>query len=637
MNPRESEICRTPPPPRWNAPRAGAGMAAAALAAGFLFTAALWFGGDWFVSHEMAAPLIRLAAFEASLREGQFPPRWQHELMGGYGYPLFNFFPPLSFLAAEPFRLAGAPAPVAWKLALLFARAAGIAGMFFWLRRKLPNGGGAAIPPGALAGAALYGFAPYHAATLYVRGNLPEFLALNLWPWAFWAADRLIREREARPAPREAFPPGALALAAVALAMVPLSHLLTGYLLAWNLILYCAGRLALGASAERRLPEEPPRGAGNSWRPSVWRAGWVLSAARLALAALWAGALAAFFVAPALLELRYCRPETLTQSIRFEEHFVSLWQLVNPRWGYGLSLPGPGDTMPFQLGLALWAAVAAGFVVWFRGQRRGAGARPPGALAMALVFFLLCLGAMTPASRPLWRWIPGSEFLQFPWRLLIPATFWAATAGGLVIEHMFGSGAALPRRRRAVLLFVLAAPALLCAPFLRPLLFMLEVPEYTPAALRGAMLHASSGEYLPASVREAPRAPSPRGLLRISGVSGEGRIAARPLPAPPGEFRWEIELERESALAQEVFWFPGWRARAGEDETPTFPATPQGLVGWRQPPGKREVRVWFGETPLRRAANWLSLAALALAAGAPAAARFRRRARAERIPRTEVP
>ena len=144
-----------------------------------IFCRSLFLGGIWPVTHEMLHPLVRLFEFDYALQGGQFPVRWCDNLSAGFGYPFFNFYPPLSFFLAETFHGIGLGLAISWKLEILLMCWLGALGLYGLLKPRTGR-------YGATIGALVYLFAPYHIMTVYVRGNIPEFTALCIWPFAFW-------------------------------------------------------------------------------------------------------------------------------------------------------------------------------------------------------------------------------------------------------------------------------------------------------------------------------------------------------------------------------------------------------------------------------------------------------------------
>src|SRR3990167_11296775 len=51
--------------------------------------------------------IVRLFLLDQGLKQGYLYPRWVDNLGFGFGYPLYNFYPPLIYYVAELFHLIG--------------------------------------------------------------------------------------------------------------------------------------------------------------------------------------------------------------------------------------------------------------------------------------------------------------------------------------------------------------------------------------------------------------------------------------------------------------------------------------------------------------------------------------------------
>lgn len=526
-----------------------------------LYAMPLFAGGAWFVSHEMMHALTRLAEFDRALRGGQFPVRWSDSLMAGHGYPLFNFFAPFSFLVADVFLLLGASLPAAWKCAVVVFRFAGALGMHGLLRHRCGRAG-------AAFGALLFMAAQYHACTLYVRGNLQEFAALNLWTFAFWGVEAVARRRSWRAI--------AVPAAAIAVGVLATSHVLTTYMAAFHLLAFGAFQLA-----------------------AQGRAGVVRALPFAVATALLGCACAAWFIVPAVAEIAFTRNAVLTEWTRVDDHFLAWRQLFKPSWGYGLSVPGTDDGMPLDLGLGVWAAVAAGIAAMVR--RRGAARSFAG---FALAMFAATCFAMTPLASPLWRIWPKAQWLQFPWRLLVPATFWGCAFAACAMAPAIARLAESPRSRLA-LAAALLLPCAFVAPLLRPLFFWEKIPTFAEEELRLVMTNTMTGEYLPLAVETWPERPSMRAI-----AVPESRRAFPTDRTGSASYIAIVDVAAGDDAVFDVFHFPGWRVEIDGVPVATRAVPPSGLIGWTfEEGGEHEVVVRFGESPLRMAANGASLAA----------------------------
>lgn len=538
------------------------------------FCRSLFLGGAWPVTHEMLHPLVRLFEFDFAFQGGQFPVRWCDNLSAGFGYPFFNFYPPLSFLIAEIFHGSGPGLALSWKLEILLVCWLGALGIFGLLRPGIGRFG-------ATVGALAYLFAPYHVMTVYVRGNIPEFTALCVWPFLFWAVrESLGRKRDWRGP--------LLPLAALSVAALLLSHVLTSYMAVFNLFLWSLFCFGIFSGRKNKFA-------------------WKIQRRKILIAlaiAVFGAALGAFFWVPALMDISFCRPVILTDYIRIQDHFVYPWQFVYPGWGWGLSLPGADDGISFQLGLVMWILIAIALSRWIAGHT-GRG-RSLGLFSLSMLILHLFL--MTRFSKALWSLVPGSSFMQFPWRLLIPAVFWGSLIAGLTAGEIVRKLKSKPLVFRCGICgILLVCPALAVAPYLRPIYFFGEIPVYEAPRLRGVMTNTTADEYLPKWVERKPERPSSwnirlaqKGLVRV-----EERTS--------GYHRFFVEIKEPQAAAFDVFWFPGWKVFIDGEWTESKPLPPCGIIGWQMPAGRHEVEIRFGDPPLRRSAGLVSLISLVLA------------------------
>ena len=121
--------------------------------------------------------------------DGQIPCRWVPDMGHGYGYPLFNFYPPFPYYLGQIFIFLGFSYLNSAKL--LFILALFFSGFFAYLLGKELWG-----KYGGWVTAAFYLYLPYHAVDVYVRGAMNEFWGLVFFPALFWLALKIIRENK---------------------------------------------------------------------------------------------------------------------------------------------------------------------------------------------------------------------------------------------------------------------------------------------------------------------------------------------------------------------------------------------------------------------------------------------------------
>jgi hypothetical protein len=457
--------------------------------------------------------LVRIFVVSAALNQEWYP-RWLSDLYLGYGYPLLNFYAPgLYYLGAG-----------LHKLGLSIFQSLQVAGLI-----GITAGAGGALAlawalfgrrDAALLAAGAYLLAPYPFFTnLYVRGDVPEALALGVLPWLLraawgaWWGDRR----------------WCAALAGLTAVLV-LTHNVTALfgltlLAAWllTLALLSPQSSVLRVRFTTGTGGGPAPGRGTS--PRATAAGWNGvpssrlsplwgSLARVLVAAAVGLGLSAFFWLPSLAEMGQVRM-SLVQADIFDFHRWLFSPLVVEGGTASTAYPhtrlGPADLglrfsydalnlhVPEKISLPqilLWllGTVAAiwgtAWTSWDEGrttkdERRKAALRPSSSVLrprrqhanlavspsrLTLAWSALagaCLFLNTTWSAWLWEHLPLLAGVQFPWRLYGPLALCVslATAGGLAC---LPADSRLARIGQGVALGLVALMAINAAIALRP-------------------------------------------------------------------------------------------------------------------------------------------------------------------------
>jgi len=292
-------------------------------------------------------------------------------------------------------RASGASGAAAVKWVFGVSILAGALGMYGWARRRL------GLWPGLLA-ALVYAFWPLGLATVYVRGALAEAVLLGLMPLLLWAADAAGGSGRTGPA------------IGLGLALAAALWTQTGLAL-WLAVLV----LVFGLACTRGGCQDtaPTRFRGIGWG---WLGGMVL------------GGLG-------LLPLILHRGLGGGTWVNFVDHFVYLYQLLLASWGQGPSIPGPYDTLTFQLGLVACGLAVLGIAngKWQVVGGQGQVVRDPQYATRFLKYFALAVVLVlaflsTTLSASLWKHLPFlARTLTYPWQLLLLTGPWLAWLAGL--------------------------------------------------------------------------------------------------------------------------------------------------------------------------------------------------------------
>jgi hypothetical protein len=547
--------------------------------------------------------LYRLIELDHALRNGYLFPRWSPDLVYGYGFPLFNYYAPLPYYLGSAFHLIGISYQVATQMTFVALIVLAGWAAYRWIEEVFG-------PTAGIVGAAAYVYAPYMGHVSVHRGALGEVAGLALMPLILWTFTRLA----------DGVSSGRFALAALSLAALLLAHNLTSLLFAPILL---AGLLTMWLANGR-----DPR-----------RAIALLGATGLGLA------LGAIFWLPAFAERDLVQIDRLfgPAAFDFRLHFLSLRDVFIP--------PTPIDPRSIrstiQPGLGLPQVALALVAVWGLIQREMTPRQR--ALTGATGVGTLVLVALTlPFSLPLWETVSLLRFVQFPWRLLGPASLLLAFVSGaatftLIQRPTFRRGAAC----RALtfdaqyasdlnvfskLRHVTSAFSVLAMAFYG-MWWLFGVYEAPLAAKtiqdvqRFEIDHNAAGttsfvDYLPATVSELPLSDGLAGRYAESDViarlSPEGLPENTEILSQNAGLSWaQASVESPTAFTATWDWFdfPGWQATVDGEPVPITPSDPHGLIQIEVPAGRHEIAIQFGLTPIRLTAGLISLVALLAMSG----------------------
>jgi hypothetical protein len=559
--------------------------------------------------------LQRTHQLAKNLQAGILPARWMPDAAYGLGYPFFSYYAALPYYLAGGWVLIGLDVLSAVKLTQTLCLVAAALAMYGWARNL------ALGRTGALLAATAYTLAPFHLANLYVRGDsLSEFAAFALYPLILWGLDRLSERPSA----------GRVLLPALAYAGLVSTHNLSALMFSPFVVLYAALDAAAVARRNRPPAAEAPLEGGGSIRSAV---AW--SAAALLLGIL----LSAWYWVPALGEMDYVQLTAQTTGyFHYSNHFRAA-DLVQTSLFFNYQI-GPDTASPFAMGLVQVVLTVAGcFALVVRLARSSRARRRWDGWAHRWAFvlggFLLATFCITPLSRPAWDHLPLLDMVQFPWRFLsIQSLFAAVLVGSLAT----GKG----WRGWIVALVLTAVLGVAQLGKLTPEYLSIAGEEVTAERLQ--LYEAFTGnvgttvrhEYLPRWVVPRPyTGPAlfdPDGepaAIALSGVL----LAAEETERAPTRRTWTVAAGDGGAeVALPVYYWPGWRATVDGLPIELRPAADLGYASLPVQAGDHSIVVWLDRTPLRMAAEAVSLIAglvalLAVAADARARAKSGDRSR----------
>ena len=552
-----------------------------------------WRGNALWGTHNKLFDVQRALGVVDAWRAGLWDARWFQNFDQGYGYPFLLYYAPLFHWISGGLTLLLGSSVLALQYNLAFWLIAGTAGMYLAGNQLWGQTAPAlecSCVPGFVA-ACGWLMSPYLMCNVFVRGTLSEFASSQTLPWLVYLALRHFSGGGGSI--------GTLLATTTVLSLAILTHNFLGLCA----LLFC-GWLLGGALLEavvqgRASNKDFVRAAG----------GWGVAIA-LALAC------TAFFWAPALLDQKYVNIKEILRY-RYSNHFLYWYNLARLNyWDYGVSGPGPLDTMPLHLGYVSLLAACSGLsglaCAWFSGQSRVGWT-----IYLLLGSSIVAVLMTTWISRPLWDRFSLLQYGQFPWRLL---SFGALGCSLLLPSIFVASEASATKKIREfaapVLLLVLVGCSAWSQKQYGRINAAFDVSDEIASGMwrKTAVTSTERNEYEPIwSVGKARSGSSPGQII----VPPQLRVAARDEEALPAEWRWRVENSSAAPanLTVALNYFPAWKAW---DMTRgrRLEVAPEQSTGFLQvmgvAPGASEVRLRFGNTPVRQVAWGASLGGVLL-------------------------
>ena len=545
--------------------------------------------GGWWDSHTLWADPLRALGVVEAWRCGLWDARWFPGFDYGYGYPFLSYYAPLFHWMSGLWVLLLSSPTVAVRANVFVWLVFGTAGMYLAGERVwgyLSSGRAAPFRCGLIC-AIGWLMSPYLMCEVFVRGSLPEFASSQTIPWIVWAAFGVL----GRPGGWRRRDSVEVLLLTLFIAAGVLAHNFFGLCVVGVAVLMAPLVLLVRACGDCRQDV-----CSTSGSVIVRLVGWAIGIG-------WALAATVFYWLPAMRESGFVRVNVLREmSYTYFNHYLYPSNLLRVGyWNFGVSLRGPQDEMPLHLGFVSVMAVASVLVaiavLAVSRQRRDARlAAGIGALVLATAVGILLT---TSLSGFLWDRSSLLQFAQFPWRLLTIPTV------GVCLLLPAAVVAIRPARHR--LAWIVTA-AILAIGFVASHYQYARIKAKLPPTEdldprnweRRQILTADLDEYGPIW-REKDRPPKwPRGVPlgndQIEIMSCDSRGVAL-------EASVRNKSNRPQPLVVTWNYFPGWQGRIEPGDRPLtlLPGPTTGLILIENlPPGDSRIRVWFGDTPLRR-------------------------------------
>ena len=502
---------------------------------------------------------FRVYEMDKCFEDFQIPCRWVPDAGYQYGYPQFNFYPPLPYYLGAVMHRVGIQYIDVVKILFILGYALSALTMYVLVSDLLKSKW-----PGFVA-SVLYTYIPYKAVEVYVRGALSEFWAQIFFPLILWAIYKLIKTGKSK----------YLIWMSVSIFFLMTTHVLMA-------MIFVPVALA-------------------------WALFWLFESKWKNLGKIfWGGvlgfSLSAFFVLPVLFEKQFVHSEgILSGYFDYRQHFVSLYKLfISREWGYGSS-GFPNEKLNLSLGTIQWilGLVAAPILAIMNLKRnKKISILTLGISAAGLISIFM----IHMKSSFIWAKLPFLWYLQFPWRFLAVSIFLLCLAGGIAIYL-------IPKGKRILGGLVLLAAVILNIGFYVPKDWLIiNDSEKFSGVFWQKQLTISIFDYLPIYAKLPPISAAPD-LPEVLDGTAEFSDYRKGSDFQTGN----VEVSADATLRLPLFDFPGMQVKVngvvinhGHDDCRNEEFC-LGLVSFKLPEGKYYIETRLTDTPVRKIGNYLSL------------------------------
>ena len=342
-----------------------------------------------FTAHDISHQVVRFFYYSQTVNGGQFPPYWIGRLANGFGYPLFFFSYHLPWIIGVALLKAGLDIPNALKTLLFLSYIGSGFTMYFFVKSLFKN------RFSALLSSILYLWLPYHFLIIFVGASLGIAFVYIFLPLLFLGI-HLTRDGSKIGIP----------ILALGLSGLILSHIMHLIFLFPIIFIFLLWEFL------------------NIKRRAVFFKNICFG---LILGIL----ISSFYLIPAAYYNKSTRAHEEGGFYEvYKRNFINFNQLLYSKWGYGpiINNAKNGENS-FQLGFAQWISILILIMlIIFRKL-----AKNYQSLSIFLLSgFAISVFLMLDHSKSLWAFLVKFASVDFPFRLILPASFIASICAALV-------------------------------------------------------------------------------------------------------------------------------------------------------------------------------------------------------------
>ncbi len=537
---------------------------------GIIFAESIVFLFDFFMnpgrfaSFDAPFHITNIAQFANALMDGNFPVIWT-DGFANYGLPIGIVAHQMTSYLGAIFSILAQDPYFGFKAVALIGVAGSALLYYTFLRIYFSS-------TVALTGAFLFNLASYRIFNFYVRGALPEIFSAVFLPMILIGLYFFIEKKNSK----------GLFLFSLSIFLLAVTH---PFMLLIYGIIYGPYTLYLLSK--------------NSGAKSLLTVRSVKKVISLCVALGIGIVSASFYLIPLSREIKYfyygLNPSNLEPN-----SFFSLSSFLNFSWPYFT----PTETFPrghiVTLGMLELVGMLTGAVLLVVLLRKKEKTENDGLVIFSGIITLILVFLMTSLSNIFYTYLPLLNQIQFPWRMISALIFIIP----IFYCYLFS------KKNSLIVLGVFMV-----------VILMLRLPElygknytYIPKSSYDKTL-VNVHSVLMNTIWTGKTEEYPVKSLKGEIIEGNGKILKR--DELVSKRKYEIQADSAIRLADNTFYFPGWKVYVDGIDTPIEFQDPsyRGVITYSVPAGSHQVEVVFKDTKLRLVSKLFSIGAILLFVG----------------------
>lgn len=502
-----------------------------------------------FTAHDIWHQVVRLYYYALAVNDSQLPPYWIGQLANNFGYPLFFFSYHLPWIIGILLLKVGFNIFNAIKI--LSAASYLLSGitMYFFVRALTKS------RLSALLSAIVYLWLPYHFLIIFVGASMGIAFVFTFLPLILLGF-HLIKEQSKF---------GTILLA-LGVSGVILSHIMHLIFLLPTIILFFLWEVSCTKERINFLKN---------------------TCVGLILGIL----ISSFYLIPATYYNQFTRAHQETGFAEvYKRNFINFNQLIYSKWGYSPIINNAKDgENSFQLGFAQWISIL--ILVFLITLKKLSKTYRSLSIYMLLAFLVNIL-LMLDSSKPIWAYLVKFATVDFPFRLLLPATFIASVSAGIVLVN-------INKKLQGLFFIFLIIVALYTNRNHINVNLYTNFPLSTYLSLETEKTTNTFNEYLPIKADDK--------LLNKpwNEILGEN-LSASSVKQSTNRLSFDLDVSKEGSVSAGQFYFPGQTLYL-DNKLMKYNVDKEGRISFIVPQGIHKVEIKYQQTPFIKISKILTL------------------------------